>query len=115
VSIERIPPPTPAKSQKEVNQISKYFKNTKPSPVNKPTYRSYAQASKPTSITADIIKIKDTFSAIDAKKINQIQNIIKGGPKPKPCIQMTMKGPSRKQVIIPMSRDNTVNFMKESF
>jgi len=29
-SIEKIPPPIPAKLQKEVNQISKYFKNTKP-------------------------------------------------------------------------------------
>jgi len=114
-SIERIPSPIPAKFQKEVNQISKYFRNTKSFPINKPTYRSYSQASKLTSKTADIIKIKNTFSAINAKKINQIQNIIKGSSKPKLCIQMTMKGPSRKQVIILMNRDNTMNFIKESF
>jgi len=72
VSIERILPPIPTKFQKEVNQISKYFKNTKLSSVNKPTHRSYAQASKLTSKTADVIKIKDTFPTINAKKIDQI-------------------------------------------
>jgi len=47
-------------------------------------------------------------------KIDQIQNIVKGGLKPKPQIQMTTKGPLRKQVIIPMNSGNTVNFMKKS-
>ena len=41
VSIERIPPPIPAKFQKEVNQISKYFKNIKLTLVVKPGYKLY--------------------------------------------------------------------------
>jgi len=64
--------------------------------------------------TEQIIKIKDTFPSLGAKKINQIQNIVKGSPKPKPQIQMTTKGLSRKQVIIPMNGDNIAKFMKES-
>jgi len=54
------------------------------------------------------------FPAIDAKKIDQINNIVKGNLKPKPCIQMTTKGLSRKQVIILMSGKNNNNFMKNS-
>jgi len=63
---------------------------------------------------SEVIKIKEAFPSIDAEKINQINNIVKGKPKPKPCIQMTTKGPSRKQVIIPMGNDNISNFMKNS-
>lgn len=33
---------------------------------------------------------------------------------PKQCTQMTTKGPSRKQIIIPMSSDNMNKFMKNS-
>ena len=58
--------------------------------------KSYTQASKQNISMSDIIKIKETFPSIGAKKINQINNIVKGSSKPKPCIQMTMKGPSRK-------------------
>jgi len=55
------------------------------------------------------------FPSIGTKKIDQINNIIKGTSKLKPCIQMTMKGPSRKHIIIPMSNDNNMKFMKNSF
>ena len=66
--------------------------------VNLPTNKSksYAQASKQNMSMADIIKIKETFPSVGIKEINQINNIIKGSLKPKPCIQMTTKGPSRK-------------------
>jgi len=47
-----------------------------------------------------------------AKETDQINNIVKGSPEPKPCIQMTTKGPSRKQVIIPMGNNNIEEFMK---
>ena len=62
----------------------------------------------------DIIKIKEIFPSIRVKKIDQINNIVNGSSKPKPCIQMTTKGSSRKQVIIPMGNDNIVKFMKNS-
>ena len=43
--IKRIPPPIPTKSQKEVNQISKYFQNIKLAPTCKLAPKSYVQAS----------------------------------------------------------------------
>jgi len=63
---------------------------------------------------SEVIKIKETFSSIGTKKIDQINNIVKGTSKLKPHIQMTMKGPSRKHVIIPMSNNNNMKFMKNS-
>ena len=48
------------------------------------------------------------------KKIDQINSIVKGTIKLKHCIQMITKGPSRKQVIIPMSNDNNAKFMRNS-
>ena len=54
------------------------------------------------------------FLSISAKKIDQINNIIKGTSKPKPHIQMTIKGPSRKHVIISISNNNNMKFIKNS-
>ena len=86
VTIEKVPPPfpLPAKSKKEVNIISKYFQNNKPSIEPKKPAMSYAQALKPTANTSKVLKIKETFPALNAEKIDQISNIIKGNPKPKP-------------------------------
>lgn len=62
----------------------------------------------------EIIKIKETFSALNAQKVDQIHKIVNSTLKSKPRIQMTTKGPSRKQIIILMSNDNILKFMKES-
>jgi len=61
---------------------------------------------------SDVLKIKEAFPALNAKKIDQVNNIVKRNPKLKPKIQMTTKGLLRKQVIIPMSKDNINAFMK---
>jgi len=63
---------------------------------------------------ADVIKIKETFPSISAKEIDQINNIIREPSKSKSCIQMTTKGPFRKQIIIPMVKDNIDKFIKNS-
>jgi len=73
------PPPLPAKSKKEINVISKYFHSKKPknnkknngnSSRNSQSNKSYAQASKsPTSIS-NVLKIKETFPTLNAKKID---------------------------------------------
>ena len=128
VTIDKVPPPPPlpVKSKREVNVISKYFQSKKPSvetkkPIgNNNPARSYAQATKPSANTSEVLKIKETFPALNAKKIDQVNsivkvnNIVKDNPKPKPRIQITTKGLSRKQVIVPMSKDNNSNFMKNS-
>ena len=113
-SIERLPPPIPAKSPKEVNEISKFFKSNKMNNSASNKTKSYAQASKQNASMADIIKIKETFPSMDVKEIDQINNIIRELSKSKPCIQMTTKSPSRKQVIISMVKNNIDNFIKNS-
>ena len=112
------PPPLPVKTAKEVNTILKYFQNKNPlndkSKDGPKLNKSYAQASKPAVSTAEVLKIKKTFPALSAEKIDQINNIVNGSSKPKPRIQTTTKGPSRKQVIIPMSKENINSFIKNS-
>ena len=122
VTINKAPPlpPLPAKSKKEINVISKYFHPKNPSTnktdrsTNLQTNKSYAQASKTMTNTSDVLKIKETFSALNAKKIDQVNDIVYRQSKLKPCIKMTTKGPSRKHIIIPMSSDNAASFMKNS-
>jgi len=101
-SIDKVPPSPPllAKTAKEVNTILKLFLNKKPSNDKskdgpKPN-KSYAQASKPTVSTAEVLKIKKTFPALSAEKIDQINNIVNELSKLKPKIQITTRGPSRK-------------------
>jgi len=118
MSIKKSPPvlnpPLPTKLKSEVNTISKYFKGKKPTSNQSKPSKSYVQALKPTASTSDVLKIKDSFPALTAKQIDRVNNIVKGNPTPKPHIQMTTKGPSRKQVIVPMSTDNNTTFTKNS-
>ena len=85
-NIERILSPILAKSQKEVNVILKFFKNNKTAANFKQAPKSYAQALKQNISMFEVIKIKKTFPTIGAKKIDQINNIVKGISKPKPHI-----------------------------
>ena len=122
VTINKAPPlpPLPAKSKKEINVISKYFQPSKTTVKNNAQKSnvnsgiSYAQASKSSINTNEVLKIKETFPSLNAQKIEQINNIVNGQNKPKPHIRMTTKGPSRKQIIIPMSDDNISSFTKNS-
>ena len=122
VTINKAPPlpPLPAKSKKEVNTISKYFVPNKPFVNSKDNGNSinlgklYAQATKMSTNMSEVLKIKEIFLSLNAQKVDQVNNIVNGQAKPKPCIKMTTKGPSRKQVIIPMSRENISSFMKSS-
>ena len=113
-SIKRIPLPIPAKLPKEANIISKFFKNKNLDAPTTAKTKSYVQVSRQNTSTMDVIKIKENFPSIEAEKIDQINDIVKGVPKQKPYIQMTTKGPTHKQVIIPMGNENNINFMKNS-
>jgi len=114
--IKRISPPIPAKLLKEVKEISKYFKPTKPVMNNKAKNFSYIQASKTIGNTKEVLKIKEAFPLLKAKNIDNIQKIINenNNPKPKSCLNLTTKGLSCKQVIVPMSSNNKKNFMNKS-
>ena len=69
-NIERIPLPIPAKSQKKVNVISKFFKSNKPANITKQPPKSYTQASKQNISISKVIKIKEMFPSISMKKID---------------------------------------------
>ena len=113
-------PPILAKSQKEVNEILKYFKKIN----NSPQKKSYVQASSfskqtttafTSSITRDMLKLKETFPNLFNKKIDLVQKVINSlNNKPKPRINMTTKGPSHKQVIMLINSKLSKKFIKDS-
>ena len=94
ITINKVPPPPPlpVKSKKEVNVISKYFQSKKPLAKNKNQVgninlaRSYTQATKMSANMSEVLKIKEAFPALNAKKIDQINSIVKGDLKPKPRV-----------------------------
>ena len=121
VTINKAPPPLPplsTKPKKEVNTISRYFQSKNHSEENKTPSgnpgKSYAQATKPSANMSDVLKIKEAFPFLNAKKVDQVNNIVNRQSKPRPRIKMTTKGPSRKHIIIPMSAENASSFMKNS-
>ena len=68
--------------------------------------KSCTQASK--SNVEDIIHIKDVFLKLPTKKVIEINDIVNNKTgQAKPKINMTTKDPSRKQIIIPMSENNS--------
>ena len=118
--VSSLPSSIPAKLQKEVNEISKYFKkNTKASPS-----KFYEQVSSSTKlissiplsdITRNALKIKEMFPNLPNSKIDLVQKVINSpSTKPKLRINMTTKGPSRKQIIVPMSIKLSKKFIKDS-
>ena len=116
-----MPPPLPplsTKPRKEINTIPKYFQSKNQSDENKAPSgnpgKSYAQATKPSVTMSNVLKIKEAFPFLNAKKVDQVNNIVNGQSKPRPHIKMTTKGPSRKHIIIPMSAENVFSFMKNS-
>jgi len=115
--VSPMPPPIPAKMSKKVKEISKYFKKTE----NLTSKKSYAQASSnlinnnnTSSVAMNTLKIKKVFPKLSNKKIDSIQKVInEDDAKPKLRINMTTKGPSRKQIIIPMTNELGKRFTKD--
>jgi len=109
--IVKLTSPILARSPKEILEKLKFFKKgnkslKKVKPNNRP---SYAQVSA--SKVSEILKIKEHFPNLLVKKIENIYKMINDSGKVKPKINMTTKGPSQKQIIIPMSNDNKSKFM----
>jgi len=101
---------------KEVLEKSKFHgknapgKNQKAVELGKPLYTQVSSKN-----IGNILKIKENFSKLSNKKIKEISKTIFGkADKPRPKINMMTKGPSRKQIIVPMSMDNANKFMLAS-
>ena len=74
------------------------------------TKKTYVQASKSnTSLNIeDVLQVKEVFPALSADKVGKmlkVKNSSMGNKKPK--INMMTRGPSRREVIIPMTKVNT--------
>jgi len=113
-----IPLPLNLVSSSKGNSFAKN-KGKKPSNnnfFNKPSgpMCSYTQVSS-TSNVQEILKLKENFPKLSDKKIEQIHKTMNNSNTPsKPCINMTTKGPSCKQIIIPMESDNSKKFLSTS-
>ena len=68
----------------------------------------------PINNTKEVLKIKETFSNLQAKKNENIQKIINSESKSKPRLHMMIKGPLRKQVIVSINNDNKAIFINNS-
>jgi len=91
---------------------SKYYGKNAPNKQRKPgdSKLSYTQVSL-RNVT-NILKIKENFSKLSIKQIEELnKSIFNNGSKLKPKINMMTKGPSRKQVIVPMSSENSKKFI----
>ena len=97
VNTPRAPPPP----NKNVESTTK--KDSVPSNLKK----SYAQASKSNlSRIEDIVRVKEVFPALSADEVGKVLKIKNsGGNNKKPKINMTTRGPSRKEVIILMAKN----------
>ena len=86
---------------KSILAKSKFYRKNQSFSSNNKTY---AQASK--NSVNNIIKIKDAFPKLPAKKIIKIHNMVNNKKKIKPRINMITKSPFKEQVIILMSTNN---------
>ena len=113
-SFVKLPPPILAKTPKEINEISKFFKKNSQPKDKSDNRKLYAQALASFTNIKKILKIKETFPNLHAKKIENIQKVINNNGKLKPKLNMTMKDSLRKQVIVSISNENKIKFIKSS-
>ena len=89
-----------------------------PQKIPKPSNmkKSYVQTSKSNlSKVEDILQVKEAFpslSADEVRKILKVKNSSEGKKKPK--LNMTTRGPSKKEVIIPMTKLNAELIIKSA-
>jgi len=96
--ISKVPPPIPPCSSKKVLEKSKALQRSISTKDN--SYVSYTQAA---SYVTNTLKIKEAFPALPNKKVLEMHNAAFAQPVNKTKkVQYTTKGPSRKQVIIPV-------------
>ena len=80
--------------------------------------KSYAQASKTnlSSKVEDILQVKEAFPSLSANEVGKILKVKNSSEsKMKPKLNMTTRGLSRKEVIIPMTKSNAKLIMKSAY
>ena len=112
--MSRIPLSIPSRLSKTVLAKSKYFnKNLLSNFSFKNSDYLYAQVSK--SNIENIIRIKDAFSNLSSNKINKIHKVMNNSTqKDKLKINITTKGPSRKQIIVSIGTNNSERIIAQA-
>ena len=113
VEFSNISPP-----QSPVNQVNNrknlqksYNKSSNSKPANKPSSTVYTYTQASSANVLDILKLKKNFFKLSNKKIEKIHKTVNNSNIPKLCINMTTKGSSCKQIIIPMDSNNLKKFL----
>jgi len=109
------PPPVLPRFSKSKLEKSKYYQKkgmNSAQNTNKGEKKSYAQASF--AKINKVLKTKENFSNLSAKRIEDIHKTVNGPRKEKSCINITTKSPSKRQFIVPMDNNNISNFMSSS-
>ena len=104
-----------SRSTKNELEKSKFYQKKGMKPVQDNSNKGiklYAQASSPN--INEVLKIKENFPNLLVKKIKNIQKTINKLRKEKPYINIMIKGPSKRQVIILMDNNNILKFMISS-
>ena len=102
-NISKVPPLIPPRPSASVLAKSKYHNKGK----------SFTQDTK--NSVKDILKIKEAFPKLSLNKIIEIHRVANNKlTLNKRKVIMTTKGPSRKQVIVPMSKENTKMMMDKA-
>ena len=113
-TVPTIPTTSPINNITTIPSCSSKYPKPKLSPTsfsqpNNNSKKLYVQALKLN--VDDIIHIKDTFPSLLSKKIVQVNNILNTSKSVKPQIKIIIKGPSKKQIIVPMSKTNTITII----
>jgi len=119
-SINKLLPLILAKIPKKINEIIKFFKKNSQSKKKtrnklKGKTKLYTQTlNSLINNTREVLKIKEIFFNLQTNKIENIQKIIKENSKPRSKINIVMKEPLRKQIIVLINNDNSSKFLSES-
>jgi len=104
--IIKLPSPISPCPPKKVLEKYKFFdkRNNTMTKAKTNIQQSYAQVANPK--VSNILKLKENYLNLLANKIKNIHRIIKNTDKTKPCIIITTKGLSQKQIIVPIGQAN---------
>jgi len=108
--VSKVPPTIlPRLSPEALKKAQEERKKERSMGKAKPTNKSFAQAVgvKP----KNLLKLREAFPKLPAKKIIEINNVGLGKTPSKPKIQITTKGPSRKNILIPMDATDRKNIL----
>ena len=110
-SFIKLPSPILAKTPK-IKEILKFFKKNSQPTRKRDTMKSYVQVLFSSFNTKEILQTRKHFQISKQRKYKIFKKIINNDSKSKPKLNMTMKGLSRKQVIVSMNNENKSKFME---